>query len=120
MGRFLRQHADDLTRRLALSGADGGRYTLAILFRNSHHQIPDAPPPPDDPPPPEKPPPPPEEVPLLELPELRRIFNATFSTNQRNPGKTMRSAATARRNAKMIQLVASLVGALSSRSAGRG
>ena len=41
-----------------LGGTDGPRDAVAILCRNAHHQLPDAPPPPDDPPPPEKPPPP--------------------------------------------------------------
>jgi hypothetical protein len=34
----------------------GGRDALAVVLRNVHHRLPEAPPPPDKPPPPEKPP----------------------------------------------------------------
>ena len=50
VGGCLRQHADDLARGSRLGGTDGFGDAFAILCRDAHHQLPEAPPPPDEPP----------------------------------------------------------------------
>src|SRR5580765_7558071 len=108
VSRCLCQHADDFARSFLLGGANSDRNALAVLCRNDHHQLPDAPPPPDEPPPPEKPPPLEYPPPLLpEPPELNRMFRTTFRKNQRNPGETISKVTRAIKPAISSQLTES-------------